>query len=264
MCSSSPDTSRQDAVAAEAQHLSEDQWNWVKQQYTDEAPQRAAAADMATKVSQAQLDQMQKSGALADESAANYRRIYQPMEEQAARDAQTYDSVDNQNAAAGRAVADVQTAASTQQGITQRNLASQGINASDGAYAAAQGESQNTAMLAEAGAANNAREQVKTVGRAMRNDVISTGRGVVGTQGTQAGLTLTAGNSATGTAQVPVQVAQSGVGMVAQGAGQAQQGLTTAANIYQNSSQAQTAAKSANGQATAGLAGAAMTAAALF
>lgn len=265
MCSpSAPDTSKQDAVAASMQKLNEDQFNWVKQQWEADAPNRAAATQTAQEVSQAQIDQMHKAGALADESAGNYRRVYQPLEEQAAREAASFDSSANQNAAAGRAVADVNQQADIQRAAAARNLASMGVNASDGAAAAADAELRNQQVMQGAGAANNAREQVKTVGRALRADAIGVGRGVVGSQGTQAGLALTAGAQGLGSATVPSQMNTAGVGMVNQGLGVANQGLGGAANIYQNSSKLATDGNDSKNGAMAGLAGAAMTAAAIF
>lgn len=265
MCApDTPDTSRQDAVAAQVQELNEEQFAWVKQQWEADAPNRQRATDTAHEASQLQLQQMRESGALARESADDYRRIYRPQEEAFVHEAAGFDSEARQEQAAGKAVGDVRTQSAITAGAMERNLASMGVNASDGAFAAANAELANQTALNSANAANNARERVQTVGRAMRSDAIGLGRGVVGTQGAQAGLTLTAGNSASGTAAMPSALNQSGVGMVQQGAGQASQGLMGAANIYQNSSNAQAQANSDNNGAMAGLAGAAMTAAAIF
>lgn len=193
---------------------------------------------------------MGKQDTLADESAQNYRRVYQPMEEQAAREAANFDSSANQAAAAGRATAVVNQAADT--------------NASDGAFASTDAELRNQQVLQGATAANSAREQVRTVGRALRADAIGVGRGVIGTQGTQAGLTLTAGSQGLGSSTVPSQMNQAGVGMVNQGLSVANQGLGGAANIYQNSSSMQAQANGSKNGAMASLAGAAASAAMVF
>lgn len=265
MCApDAPDTSRQDAIAAKAQQMSEDQWAWVQKQYEAEKPNRDAATSMARQVSQAQLDQMKKSGALADESAGDYRRIYRPLEEQAAQEAAGFDSAARQEQAAGRAVADVNSQADIQRGAAQRNALSMGVNPNDGAFAAADAELRNQQALQGAQAATAARDRVQTVGRAMRQDAIGVGRGVVSSQGTQAGLTLTAGSNAAGTAQIPGQISTQGIQTMGQANGQAVNGLMGAANIYTNSSRMQNDANIAASQAQAGLAGAAMKAAALF
>jgi hypothetical protein len=265
MCApDNPDTSRQDAVAENVQQLNADQFDWVKQQWEADAPNRARATDTSQKVSEAQLAQMGKSSALADESANSYRRIYQPLEEQQAREAAGYDSIARQQEAAGRAAADVRQASSITAGAAERNLASMGVNASDGGFASANAELANQTSLNTAGSMNNARDRVQTVGRALRTDAIGVGRGVVGSQGTQAGLTLTAGTAGLGAATIPTALTSQSTGMVSGAAGQASSGLLGAANIYQNSSNAQTKANSDSNGATAGLAGAAMTAAAIF
>lgn len=259
-----PDTTKQDAIAARVQDLNETQFAWVKQQWEADAPNRQRATDIAQQVSQEQLDTMREQRGLAQESASDYRRIYRPLEEQAAREAATFDSEDRQHEAAGKAIADVQQRSDIMRGATERNLASMGVNASDGNFAATFGELDNQAVLQGAMAANSARDRVQTVGRALRADAIGVGRGVVGSQGTQAGLTLTAGSQALGTATVPSQMNQSGVGMVQQAAGQASNGLMGAANIYQNSSNARYQAGQDSASGTGALAGAAMSAAAIF
>jgi hypothetical protein len=264
MCAPDVDTSRQDAIAAQMADMTEEQWGWVKAQYEADKPNREAAVRTAQEVSALQMQQMRKAGSLADESAQQYRTVYRPIEEQAAREAQSFDSEANQQAAAGRAVGDVRQQASVQRGIQERNLASMGINASDGAFASANAEMGNQELLAAASGANAAREQVKTVGRAMRQDAIGVGRGVVGSQGTQAGLTLTAGGQAVGTASAPTTMNNQGIQVMGQANGQAVNGLSQSANIYTNSSRMQMEADAAQSQALAGLAGAGMMAGGYF
>lgn len=265
MCSpDAPDTSRQDAIAEKMAELNEDQFNWVKAQWEADAPNRARVQDLSNRVSQAQLDMMGEQRAVGQEAAGDYRRIYRPQEEAAAAEAASYNSVARQEQEAGKAVADVNIQAGAARGAMDRNMASMGVNVNDGAYTAGAAELANGQMLAGAAAANSARDRVQTVGRALRADSIATGRGQVSTQGTAASLAMTAGQGAVGTAAVPTSVNGQGVGMVSSAAGQASSGLGGAANIYANSSAAQAGAAEGKQAATAGLAGAAMTAAAIF
>lgn len=265
MCSpSAPDTSRADANAARITQLSEEQFNWVRQQYEAEAPQRDAAASRAAAVSDAQLAAMRSEASLADESANDYRTIYRPLEQRAATEAANYDTEARREEAAGKAVAGVTQAFGAARDSSERNLESMGVNPNDGAFASGDAQLQAAQALGSAGAANRARDQVAAEGRAMRNDVIATGRGLVSSQGTQVALSNQSGNSSSANAQVPLSVAQGGVQMVSGASGQAVNGLAAAGNIYERSAALNAESAQASSNGTNQLAGAAMTAAALF
>jgi hypothetical protein len=256
-----PDTTKADANAARMVDLNEEQFAWVKEQWVADAPNREAAAARAREVSDEQLLQMRDQRALAQESASDYRRIYRPLEEAAAREAAEYNSEARREQAAGEAVAGVTQNFDQARQSAERNMASMGINPSDGAFGAQQAQLTAAQALGSAGAANRAREQVATVGRALRADAIGVGRGVISGQGTQAGVALNAGNASVGNAGVPLNVSAQGVGMVQGAATSATNGLNAAGNIYQRSAEIRA---NSQGDGGAGLAGAAMSAAAIF
>jgi hypothetical protein len=255
----SPDTSRQDAVAEKIQGLTEEQWGWVKQKYEEDAPLRKRASDTADAVSTAQLESMQKANAIGDEAAQDYRTIYRPLEVEAAREAAAYNTEEKRQEMAGKAKADVEQAFGDAQVIANRNLTRSGVNPGDPAFASASGELQRDHALALTFGANKARTDAETLGRALRSDVIATGRGVVGSQGSTVGLGINAGNAAVANGMQPVAISQSGVGMVQAGAGQAVNGLGTAANIFTRSSQTKADANASYNEAVAGAIGAGAT-----
>lgn len=254
MCQDTPDTSKSDATADKLAGLSESQFNWVKTEYDKAAPDRAAATERANVVSDAQLDLMKTTTGLMKEGAADYRNIYKPIEAAAAQDAVTYNSEAKREEAAGRAGTDVQTAYAGARDITERNAASMGINVSDPAFLAAQAQMQPGMALAQVDAMGTARDKVEATGRALRSDVINTGRGVATGAGANTSLALTAGNGAVGSAVVPTQVAAGGVGMMNSGYDAASRGLTGAANIYTSNANAKAGADAGNGAAIGGLA----------
>jgi hypothetical protein len=261
---STPDTTKADANAARMVNLNEDQWNWVKQQYAAEAPDRQNASDRANQVSDLQIEGMKKQIALGDEAAGDYRTIYKPLEQKMANEAMSYDTEAHREDLAGKARTDVEAQAAAQRAATERNMASMGVNVSDPAYAALNDNMGRDVALAKVAAGNKARTDATTMGHALTMDAIGVGRGVVGSQATSAGIAVGQGNAAAANAQIPVQVGQGGVNMVQQGANYATNGLNAAGNIYQRSAELQANANSANQGATAGLAGAGMTAAAIF
>jgi hypothetical protein len=264
MCSSAPDTSKADAVAAKVQGLSEDQWNWVKQQYAAEAPDRAAASQTARDVSGRQMALMDQQLALGNEAANDYRTIYKPLEAGLVNKAASYDTEAHREDLAGKARTDVEVQAQGQRDATERNMASMGVNVSDPAYASIQEGLGRDTALAKVAAGNKARTDAETMGHALTMDAIGVGRGVVGSQATSTGLALNAGNSASQNGVTPVSIGQSGVGMVQGAANNAISGLGTAGNLYLNSANLNNQASQSNSQGTGALAGAAMTAAALF
>ena len=79
MCSDAPDYSGVNRAAEANAKIAKEALDWYKQEYARTAPQRDASAAMATKVSQAQLDALNKNTALADEYAT-YNRVISSWE----------------------------------------------------------------------------------------------------------------------------------------------------------------------------------------
>lgn len=265
MCSpSTPDTTKADANAGQMVQLNRDQFDWVKQQYASEAPDRAAASTTARETSDLQNQFMRQQLGLSSEAADRYRTIYQPLEQKQAQEAADYNTEAKASELAGKAQTDVQTGFASARATTDRNMASMGINPADGAYDASNRDLQRGQALSEANARTKARADAATMGHALIADAIGTGKGVVSNQATTAGIAINAGNSSVANAQVPLQVAQNGVGMVQGAANNASNGLNAAGNIYLKSADMTAQAGQAANSGTGALIGAGMTAAAIF
>ena len=234
MGSDAPDTSKQDAIAADMQKLTQEQWEWVKGEYEKAAPDRAAAAEMARKVSQAQLDSMGLQDTATRSMLEDRENLYRPLEQKIVAEANEFDTPERREAAAGRAVADVGQQVNIAQAAQQRNQQRMGVNPNSGA-ALALG---NTMSLGEAatkaGAANTARDNIELQGYARKMDAANLGRGIASSQATSAGVALNQGNSAVANAGVPAQAANQGIGVMNGGAASALSGMGSAAGVYGN------------------------------
>lgn len=236
MGSDAPDTSRQDAIAADMQKLTAEQWDWVKAEYEKAAPDRAAASEMARKVSQAQLDSMGLQDQVTKSYIEDRDNLFRPLEQKIVTEANEYDTPERREAKAGQAVADVGQQVSLAQAAQTRQQQRMGVNPNSG-NALALG---NTMSLGEAatkaGAANQARDAVELQGYARKMDAASLGRNIASAQATSAGVALNQGNSAVGNAQVPAQISNQGMAVMQGGANNALGGMGSAAGVYNNSS----------------------------
>lgn len=233
-----PDTSRADATAERLAGLSEEQLAWAKELWAETAPERAAASARAGAVSDAQLEGMRVATNQAQDYANYERTTFRPLERQIVAEAQGFDSEANQSAAAGRATGDVRAAFDAQRDIAVRDATRMGFNPSDGNVMAAKATLDTGEALGVAAGANRAREQVKTVGRAMRQDAVNLGRNLASSQATQAGLAVSAGNSSANTGQMPIAATGAGAQIVNNGYSGAQNGLGAAGNIFTNTARA--------------------------
>lgn len=232
----------------------QEQLNWAKQVYAQEAPQREAAAALAGQVSQAQLDQMRQQTAIAAQAQQDYNEIYRPIEQRLATEAENYDTPEKRAAASAEAVASVEKNLAQQRGATMREMERAGVDPSSGKAANMQASLDLNAAKLKAGAGNAASKAVETIGYARRMDAASLGRGIASSQGTNAGLASTLGSSAVGTANQGIAAAQSGNAGMQAAYGNAVQGYGAAANSFGNMASAQQqAAASRNSSAAAGV-----------
>lgn len=198
----------------------------------------------------------------AREQQDRYRDTFQPLEDQFAADAAGWDSPERQAKQAAEARADVLSSAQASQQQQNRQMAAMGIDPRSGRRAGVDAASNLTTSLAAAGAQNQARDNVRQQGVAMRGAAIDMGRGAqaMGQQAAGLGLQATgAGHTAaTQGQQMNLQannlgLAASGVGNTAaqlgmgnQGAGY--QGLGTGINAGNSAMGMQLGAHSAFGQ----------------
>ncbi|MGE4243996.1 tail fiber domain-containing protein [Ramlibacter sp.] len=231
MCSDAPDTSGVNAAALRSAELGEKALSWWQDAEMAQRPLREAAAARAGQVSDAQLRAMDTSTAIALEQSERAKRFH-PVEDAILKDAMGAGGEAEQEAAAGRAVNDVSLAFGNQRGTVDRNLRRSGLGVSDTDRAMVEGEMGAAEALATAGAATRARQGVITLADAKKKDAAAMGRGMMGTQATQAGIALNQGNSSVANAQLPVSLAAQGAQVGAQGFQTALTAQGQAGNLY--------------------------------
>lgn len=243
---STPDTSGQQQAALMSAQLSKEQLEWAKEIYKETAPDRQAAQERANQISDLQMDQMQQASDMSKEQYDRYKTRFQPTEDRIVDEANNYDTVDRQNSEAARAVTDVQAQYTAAQAAQDSDLKSMGVNPNDGRFAAMKQQGSTAAALAQAQAANTARQNVQQQGWARRMDAAGLGRGVVSNQATQSGIAAQAGAGALNASNSGLAAGQSGVGIMQNGYSGAMQGQSVAGNIYGSIAQQDAATSSAN------------------
>jgi len=282
-------------AALEEQQTGRDWLAFAKDQF-DQGNIRQADLDALTqRVIEQQMATQDESNAMAREDRARYQQTFQPlqdqyieqaksdlgrynelvkpMQDQYLKDAATYDSQDRQDQAAAAAVADQQQASRNANAANLRSMAAMGINPNSGRFMGINSAQQTLGSLAEAGAANNARQQVRDKGLALRADAINMGTGLKATMpdainmgnglpssvAGMYGLGLNAGNSATGNAGAANANFRANQQTMTQGFGGAMQGLQGGAGIlnqqYGNQINAWSAQQQANSASSSGLMG---------
>ncbi len=234
MGSDGPDTSGMNQAALQQAQMSKEQLDFAKQIYADSAPDRAATNQRAMEISAAQLDSMRNADANARDLQAYNKETFRPLEQGIVRDAQNFDTEAERERLAGLAKGEVSLAGASARDMGERALTRSGVNPNDGAYGAMESNANTQIALGQSAAANKARSDALTLGRAMKMDAASLGRNLPSQQATQAGLALNAGNSSAANAAVPGQVTAGGAALMNTGYAGAQAGLSNAANTYGN------------------------------
>lgn len=231
-CSDAPDTAGINQAAKDTAALGKDALEYYKERDRAAEPLRLAAAKRADEVSAAQLESMRTQTGLAKEASDYNRETFRPLERQVVTEAANFDTEAERERLAGLALGDVKQQFSSARAQGERSMARAGVNVSDGVYAGMNKDLVNDEALAGATAKNKARTGATTMGRAMKMDAISLGRGLPGQQATSTGLALSAGRGAVDTAQVPVQMANESTRLAGQGYGTAMQGAQASGNLY--------------------------------
>lgn len=240
---------------ATAERLGNRQMDFAQRQYEEMKPlaervynQQLAAQDQQMRQAQDYYDYQQKT--------------FRPLEQGLVAQAQNYNTEGNRQQLAAQAAADAANAFQTAQGVSNREMARRGINASSGA--ALMMRNQNALGLAgmTAGASNNARRQAEQTGWARSMDVTGLGRGLAGASlGAYQGANAS-GSTGLSSAMAPGNQYSSAFG---QGAGYsmagANMGITGQGNILNSQTSAFNAGLNAQGEMFGTAAGAGLTAA---
>lgn len=253
--SSSPDPNVGRAAIMQAE--TGEKWlEFSKEQFAVGNKRQEGIDALTNKVTEQQLSDMQKASDRSDDQWERYNTLFKPIEDRMVSDAANYDTPEAQAKAAAEAKADVMSSAAQGQQQNQRQMASMGIDPRSGRYAGIDRGTDLSTALASAGAQNNAREQVKATGMALREGVANFGRGNTATAAQQVGLGLNAGNSAAGNIGAANQQFQQNNQVMAQGFQGAMQGYAGQANTLTQQRQQNIAVQqSADGASAAGIQG---------
>ena len=235
---------------ATAERLGNRQMDFAQRQYEEMKPlaERVAASQISAQ------DELMRQG----RDYYDYQqRTFRPLEEGLVRQVQEYNTEGNRAQLAAQAAADAANAFQSAQGVSGREMARRGINASSGA--ALMMRNQNALGLASmtAGAATNARRQAEQTGFARSMDVTGLGRGLSGASLGAYGAANASGSTGLNSAMSAGDQYGRSFG---QGAGYsmagANMGITGAGNILNSQTSAYNTAINAQGEMLGAIAGA--------
>jgi hypothetical protein len=176
--------------AAEIQAgVAREQLAWAKDQYAQDKETVNKVVDRAL-----QTQDINDKNAAADR--LRYEQKYQPLEDQAIADAQTYASPERKAIEEGRAEATVADQFTQARNAATQNLEAFGVDPTSTRFAALDIGSRTQQAAAQAAAGNQAGQMVDATGRALRSEAINVGRGYPGQVAATYGTALQAGNQA--------------------------------------------------------------------
>ena len=229
--------------------------DFAKQQDADNKVRFAKADALTEQVTNKQLAAMDLNTALAKDYDDYSKSTFRPLEQSIVKEAENYDSPEEQERSAGAASASVKQNIAQATEANARAQARMGVNPNSGRALVTQNETAITGALGESGAENAARQNVKTVGAAKRMDAASLGRNLPSQQATSAGLGLTAGTAAVNATATTNNSALSGAQTVGGLYSSAGSQFASVSNSYTKVANAATAAGAASAQAWGQLAG---------
>lgn len=227
------------AASDRAAQVSEDQLNWAKQQYADQAP-------LTKQYMQSMIDSTQQNMQNAQDAQAYYKSTYQPIETSFAQTAQGYNDPARAAQRSAAAQADVANAYAGQRQAALQSLEGFGIDPSQTRYGALDLGTRIQQAASQASAGTTSRLQSEAQGLALQGEAINIGRGYPG-QIAQSYQTA----SSTGGAGINAGLGTSStygnlMGSPTQWAGLQQSGLQGAGQTLNNSFQNQMSSFNAN------------------
>ena len=163
----------QSEAAMWAHELAMKQFKWAKKTYTENK-------EITDEVVEGFMKTQRRSDRNAFEDRERYEDIFQPLEDNLARDARRYSSHDRKEREMGRAVAGVGQQFQASRTAAQRDLEAYGINPGSTRFAALDIGARTMEAASKAAAASQASHMVDATGRALRSEAINIGRGYPG------------------------------------------------------------------------------------
>lgn len=175
-----------------AYELAKRQQDWAEKVYAENKGVSDIIIDKA-------LGQLDQQTADAQRARERYQSLFEPLEEQLAKDAEDYASPERQEAEAGKAEADVAAQFAQARQTAQDRLESYGVDPSQTRAGALDLGTRVAEAAAQASAGNQARTQTENIGRALRSEAINVGRGYPGQINASTAGAGQAGNQAVNT-----------------------------------------------------------------
>ena len=237
-------------VAAASKEAAEISAQLGREQLAENRRQYEQNMAVARPIVEAQSGLMAQSIEQGDDYFKYMKNTFRPLEGQMVAEARAAGGKDEQEAAAGRAAADVTQAFTSQRDAMMRDMARSGADPSSGRFGAGLRSMAATEALAKAGAMTKGREGAKTLGYAKKMDAVGIGRGLPGASQGAYGLAINSGNAAAGNQMNPSQAYMgnmaAGNGTIMQGQGLRMQGLGNILNAQTGMYNAELQASAAN------------------
>ena len=256
-CSDAPDTSGMNRAAEANAAIAQQALDWYRQTYAQQAPDRAAAAQRANQVADAQVDAMTTATAQAKDLDTYNKTTFRPLEQKIVADAQTFDTPVRRIQAAAEAAADVDASTAATRQATDMALARSGIAPGSARAMMVQEDTAGNAVKARAGAMTTAVRNIEQQGYARQVDAANLGRNIASAQATQQQIATNAGAAGVSAGTAALGATQSGNTTLQQGFQTAISGNTAAGNLYGQAAQIDAQSNSGLMSGIAGLAGAA-------
>lgn len=244
-----PDYSELAAASKEAAELSyklgQEQLAWAKEQYGKDSA-------ITSKVVDQFLSDMADTSANAKKDRARYEQIFQPLEEDLAKEAADYATPERRDLEVGRAQSNVGQQFTQAREQAKSELESYGINPSSTRFAALDVGMRANEAAAKAAAGNQASENVDNTARALRSEAINVGRGYPGSIAQSYASSLGQGNSAGGQQLAQTASGANTMGTTTQYLGAGNAAVNTWGNVLNTGYQNQLSAWQANQQASSG------------
>lgn len=201
-----------------AREIALDQLDWAKEEYSRNQ-------EVVQQVLDVQLPQMKKMAEDYEEDRSRYQEEFVPFEDKLRAIADDYASPERKEREAARAVSDVGQQFDAQRNNALQNLENYGIDPSMTRYGALDLNTRVTEAAVKAGAANQSRQRVEDIGRAMTADVANFGRGLPSQAAQAAGLSATVGYGGVNAQNQTLATGSSATGNPTNWFGQGQAGL---------------------------------------
>lgn len=224
--------------------LGKEQLAWAKEQYGKDS-------EITKKVVDSALESMDINNANAAKDRQRYEDIYQPLEDKAVAEADSYASPERRAAEMGKAGATVAQAMDVQRNAALQSLEGFGVDPSSTRYAALDIGIRTNKAAAIAAAQNNASDMVDATGRALRSEAINVGRGYPGQVVNSYNTALQAGNQGANSQLAQTASGANTMGTATQWQGLGNQGLSAWTGALNSQANAELASWKA-GQAEGG------------